>query len=139
MSECVLSTRAPMSTGYTQLLHKGKLVYSHRLAYAQAHGLDVFNMPGFVLHSCDNRLCYNPEHLRLGTAKDNMDDKVSRGRQTKGTATAFGVLTDKDRLYIRKHYRKRSKGVCSNVYELATKFNVTFSSIYRVVNGEYSK
>jgi hypothetical protein len=33
-----------------------------------------------VLHSCDNRVCININHLRLGTPQDNMDDKMRRGR-----------------------------------------------------------
>lgn len=35
----------------------------------------------FILHSCDNRGCVNPAHLRPGTHDDNMLDKMTRGRQ----------------------------------------------------------
>jgi hypothetical protein len=33
----------------------------------------------YVLHKCDNGLCVNPEHLELGTQRQNMLDAVSRG------------------------------------------------------------
>ena len=37
-----------------------------------------------VLHHCDNRRCCNPHHLYFGTAQDNSDDKVGRGRARSG-------------------------------------------------------
>jgi hypothetical protein len=33
-----------------------------------------------VLHKCDTPMCINPEHLFLGTNKDNSDDKIRKGR-----------------------------------------------------------
>ena len=38
----------------------------------------------FALHSCDNPVCCNPNHLRAGTHKENMADMKLRGRSCLG-------------------------------------------------------
>lgn len=51
---------------------------AHRMAWEMTYGSIPKGL--FVLHSCDNRGCVRPYHLRLGTHQDNMDDKVKRNR-----------------------------------------------------------
>jgi hypothetical protein len=72
---------------YHNVKRGGRSVTAHRLAYAEANGLDVFTMGGHVMHSCDNRGCINPEHLSLGDNLANMADKCSKGRQHKRLTT----------------------------------------------------
>lgn len=54
-----------------------------------------------LLHSCDNPLCCNPEHLREGSDQDNSDDKVSRGRTCHGAKHHRARLTDSSVKLIR--------------------------------------
>lgn len=52
---------------------------AHRIAYS----LWMADIPDgmFVCHHCDTPLCVRPDHLFLGTAQDNSDDMVRKGRQ----------------------------------------------------------
>lgn len=55
-----------------------RTIESHRLSFMYFHGEIPKGM--CVLHKCDNRKCVNPNHLYVGTKKQNTLDAVSRGR-----------------------------------------------------------
>ena len=63
-----------LPSGYGRLGHR----YVHRAMYEVSHGPIPDGL--FVLHACDNPPCCNPDHLRVGTAKDNSRDAVDRKR-----------------------------------------------------------
>lgn len=70
--------RARNKAGYGNVVHNGRTWLSHRLPYMFATGQNPGEL--LVCHRCDNPPCINPDHLYLGTYKDNASDMHNRGR-----------------------------------------------------------
>lgn len=79
IDSCWEWTGGVVSSGYGSLKnHIGRYEVAHR----QSYRLSIGDIPTgmFVLHKCDNRRCVNPNHLFLGTMKDNTQDMLRKGR-----------------------------------------------------------
>jgi hypothetical protein len=82
------------TNGYGKARYKGRNISPHRFSYESFVGTIPNGM--HVCHQCDNRPCFNPEHLFLGTAKDNAQDMVRKGRSLTGSRHSMHKLTDCD-------------------------------------------
>jgi hypothetical protein len=112
--------------GYGRMQVDGSKLVAHRIAYQLIVGpIDEGNL---VLHSCDNRLCCNPNHLRQGTHQDNMEDMVERRRSSMGAKNGRTKLDDADALYILTNPDRMSGKA------LAAKFGVASSTISYIRN-----
>ena len=76
----------------------------HQLSWIIHNG----QIPDFIQvnHKCDNPTCSNPNHLTLGTHKDNMADRTAKGRNRspKGEANGGHILTEAQVQEIRKSW-----------------------------------
>lgn len=76
---CWLWTKAKSDNGYGKIsTGSSGSDYVHRVAYAIKFG--EIPKGAFVCHHCDNPPCANPDHLFLGTQKENMQDAARKGR-----------------------------------------------------------
>lgn len=127
-SGCWLWTGALSAWGYGRTARK----YAHRLCFEITHAQTI--APGLeVRHSCDTKLCVNPDHLLLGTHGDNMRDIPARNRHRprRGQDSTESPLTNEDVMDIR---RRALAGEYTPA--LADEFGVTYQSIAAIVIGK---
>lgn len=96
------------------LLHKGEI----------QNGL-------FVCHACDVPECTNPDHLWLGTQKDNMHDASVKGRLPRGENRPNHLLTEKQVIQIRID---RTNGM--TMKSIGSKHGVGVHAIFRIIHGQ---
>lgn len=63
--------------GYGAMKVDGKVVSVHKFAYTLYRGEIPEKL--LVSHTCHNKLCVNPDHLKLVTPKENHNEGVRRG------------------------------------------------------------
>lgn len=76
--DCWLWTGSRMGEWHGQFRFRGRAFLAHRAAWT----LYVGEIPEglLVCHKCDVPNCVNPDHLFIGTHKDNMQDMIRKGR-----------------------------------------------------------
>lgn len=115
---------------YGVFVFRGTTQQAHRFAW------ELFNGPiadGLVVrHRCDNGLCVRPDHLELGTQKENVADAWGRGRMTpkQGQDHGMAKLSLDDVVEIR--------ALCPSGAEyekLARRFGVHRDTIWKAATG----
>jgi len=123
---CWIWEKSLAKSGYGQTFVAGKVGTAHRASYI-LHKKTSIPDGLCVLHRCDNRWCVNPEHLFLGTHKDNADDMVSKGRNVYTRPSLR--LTDEQVRDIRYSYPRET------TKQLAVRHGVHQGTIQQLVRG----
>lgn len=81
------------TSGYAQSTIQGKSYSVHRIVCKTVYGEPSKEKPD-VAHSCGNRKCVNPKHLRWASKKENMADKTLHGTEQRGSANPRSKITE---------------------------------------------
>ena len=139
-NECWLWTGSTAGRIYGYFKVNGKKWIASRYAFTLIKGEIPAGM--FVCHTCDNPKCVNPNHLFLGTAKDNAYDCIHKGRATfqnhelKPKNLGNTIYAQKLNLEKANHIRSLFNTGRYTRRELSSKFNVSKRNICYILRGQ---
>lgn len=123
--QCWEWTGRKSSAGYGKMTDE---TMAHRWAYEYFNGPIPDSL--YILHSCDNKTCVNPAHLRVGTHAENMQDARERNRFHRREKCHNAKVTAEIADYIRRNPDKLK------LKELAAKFGIANSTASYIRSGK---
>lgn len=124
--DCLVWGGSQTASGYGRLKINGKTYRAHRLAWMLVFGHIPLGL--FVCHKCDNPVCVRPDHLFLGTPRQNIHDALAKNRFPTGDNSRLTKVSDNG---IDELRNLRDKGW--TIESLAAKFGLGISSVERIV------
>lgn len=125
---CWLWQGGRQSHGYGSLGWHGRVVQAHRLAYELTYGPIPPGMS--VRHTCDVTSCCRPDHLLLGTQRDNVADMVARNRMRRGEQRPHAKLSAESVRQIRSLYEQGGW----SFERLARRFGVSDTQVGAIIS-----
>lgn len=125
---CMLWRGALDHYGYGVFAFKGRPMKAHRTSLGLADGPPPFQKAEGA-HSCRNRHCVAPAHLRWATPAENERDKVRDGTHNRGEQQGAAKLTRAQVAEIRHAYA--AGGISQR--ELGLQYGVTQSNVSAIM------
>lgn len=120
------------TNGYGIVSVKGCSIYAHRISYmikmniTEIPSVGVDGVRLFVRHLCNNKLCFEPSHLELGTQYQNdYDDKISAGTIQRGERHYNSSITEEIARKIKLSKRNKDESGYKTQSQRAKDFNVS--------------
>jgi len=122
--------------GYGRFMCNGEYYFAHRVSCLYYNNLIKSPLLALHIRECFNKNCVNPNHLYLGTQKENQEDRSiiypESYNHCKGESNVTHKLTEQDIRDIR--YKK--KCLKHKLHQLAKEYNITESYIGLIVQGK---
>jgi DNA-directed RNA polymerase subunit RPC12/RpoP len=129
-SGCWIMHGSVVGDGYVCFTQRSRTYRAHRWSYEHFVGPIADGM--VVRHRCDVPCCVNPAHLMLGTQAENIADKMSKGRQAKGSRMGAAKLTEDQVRDIRRSLAEYRPGMFT---ALGKEYGVDRAIIARIKAG----
>lgn len=126
--ECWEWTSSLNNQGYGTIGIHWKHHLAHRVSFMVANG--PFPKRLKVLHKCDNPKCVRPDHLFLGTMKDNTKDCEQKDRNCRGSRSHKAKVSEEDVLRMRALYHAGTP-----MRTLVAEFGLTQATISVALRG----
>lgn len=88
-----------------------------------------------IRHLCGKKLCINPKHLKPGSHRENMNDKIKHGTDSRGEKSSSSTISDEIRSQIKCSKRTRGEDDYETQKQRAEKFNVSIDIIKHIDRG----
>ena len=132
---CWLWTASKLRGGYGSFWSPDdqSMLYAHRVSWALSRGPIPLGL--FVLNRCDNPPCVNPDHLFLGTLKDNSQDCIAKRRNVinlpptrRGESASASKLTEAQVIEIRQSDEP--------IVDIARRLGMSVHAIWSIKHGK---
>lgn len=92
LNGCWIPNRKISDDGYVRISIKGKFYKLHRLSLQVFHNISYYKTNVVTRHSkvC-SRACFNPEHIKPGSGKDNVLDSVDHGTHCNSSKSVCSI------------------------------------------------
>lgn len=121
--------------GYGAFWLNNKNIGSHRFSYIIHNDFIKLNNKQFICHKCDNHMCVNPNHLFLGSPKQNSEDMVLKNRQARnyGSINGQAILDEAD---VKQILIDIYNNKYNNIQQICTTYQISYLTIHDILNNK---